>query len=169
MGCWLAHHQLRQPQGDDRKGDQEHKPHAICRQERQHTRAHGLELHALGNRNDHVQGVCCAGLRADFARDADVPFLDVVATYDPREKRVAVFALNRDLTAERELALTFEDVTPSRVLACETVTGPDLKAFNTFESPNKVVATTLDPGKAGAKMTVKLPARSYTALHLAVS
>ncbi len=33
------------------------------------------------------------------------------------EKRIAVFALNRDLTSERELALNFEDVTPSSVLA----------------------------------------------------
>jgi alpha-N-arabinofuranosidase len=110
-----------------------------------------------------------AGLRADFARNENVPFLDVVATYDAQEKRIAVFALNRDLGAERELALEFEDVTPSQVLACETVTGDDLKAFNTFEAPNKVVTTTLDAGKAGARMSVKLPARSYTVIHLATA
>jgi alpha-N-arabinofuranosidase len=109
-----------------------------------------------------------AGLRPDFARNENVPFLDVVATYDAKEKRVSVFALNRDLATERELALTFEDITPSKVLACETVTGTDLKAFNTFESPNTVVTTKLDAAKAGAKMTVKLPARSYTVVHLAV-
>jgi alpha-N-arabinofuranosidase len=107
-----------------------------------------------------------AGLRYDFARDEEVPFVDVVATYDAKEKRIAVFALNRDLSDERELALTFEDVTPSRVLACETITGTDLKAFNTFENPNKVVTTKLDAMKAGAKMTMKLPARSYTVIHL---
>jgi alpha-L-arabinofuranosidase len=55
------------------------------------------------------------------------------------------------------------------VLACETVTGPDLKAFNTFEEPNKVLATKLDAGAAGAKMSVKLPARSYTVLQLATT
>jgi alpha-N-arabinofuranosidase len=109
-----------------------------------------------------------AGLRADFARDEEVPFLDVVATYDAKEKRVSVFALNRDLANERELALSFDDISPSKVLACETVTGTDLKAFNTFESPNKVVMTKLDTAKAGAKMSVKLPARSYTVVHLAV-
>jgi alpha-N-arabinofuranosidase len=108
-----------------------------------------------------------AGLRADFARDADVPFLDVVATYDARERRIALFILNRDLASEREHILDFEDVTPARVLACETVTGADLKAFNTFENPNTVVSTRLDAGKAGAKMTLKLPARSYTAVQLA--
>jgi alpha-N-arabinofuranosidase len=110
-----------------------------------------------------------AGLRADFARNENVPFLDVVATYDAQQKRVAVFALNRDLSAERELALEFEDVTPSSVLACETITGADLKAFNTFEAPNKVVTTQLDAGKAGARMSVKLPARSYTVVHLATA
>ena len=47
-----------------------------------------------------------AGLRPDFARDENVPFLDVVATYDAKEKRIAVFALNRDISNERELALT---------------------------------------------------------------
>jgi alpha-N-arabinofuranosidase len=109
-----------------------------------------------------------AGLRFDFARNEDVPFLDVVATYDAKAKRVAVFALNRDLSNERELALSFDDVSPSKVLACETVTGPDLKAFNTFESPNRVVTTKLDTAKAGARMSVKLPARSYTVVHLAV-
>jgi alpha-N-arabinofuranosidase len=55
-----------------------------------------------------------AGLRPDFARNADVPFLDVVATYDDAAKQIAVFALNRDLNSERELALSFDDVTPRR-------------------------------------------------------
>jgi alpha-N-arabinofuranosidase len=112
--------------------------------------------------------IAAAGLRGSFARNALVPFVDVVATYDASAKRAAVFALNRDLGNERELALSFEDITPSSVLACETLTGSDLKAFNTFESPNKVVATKLDTTRAGAKMTVKLPARSYTVIHLSV-
>jgi alpha-N-arabinofuranosidase len=110
-----------------------------------------------------------AGLRADFARNENVPFIDAVATYDAKQKRVAVFVLNRDLTNERELALAFEDIVPNKVLAAETVTGTDLKAFNTFETPNKVTMTKLDPGKAGAKMTLKLPARSYSVFHLAVA
>ena len=113
--------------------------------------------------------VRAAGLRGTYARNMEVPFVDVVATYDAVGKRVAVFALNRDLSSERDLALDFEDIAPSRVLAAETVTGPDLKAFNTFESPNQVVATKLDVSNAGAKMTVRLPARSYSVVHLAVS
>lgn len=109
-----------------------------------------------------------AGLRADFARDDDVPFLDVAATLNPADGRVAIFMLNRDLTSERELVLDWRDPVPTRVLACETITGPDLKAVNTFERPNNVVPQKLEPPQVGAKMTFKLPARSYTVVQLAV-
>src|SRR5687767_5263245 len=72
-----------------------------------------------------------AGLRADFARDDQVPYLDVTATLDPRNGQLALLMLNRDLQNERELTVDCRDVTPTRVLASETITGPDLKAANT--------------------------------------
>ena len=70
-------------------------------------------------------------------RSRDIPFsfdsfLDVVATYDAARKQVAVFALNRDLQNERERALNFEDITPSGVLATETITGPDSKTLEAW-------------------------------------
>ena len=77
--------------------------------------------------------------------------------------------LNRDLDAERELTLEWRDPTPTRVLACETLTGPDLKAFNTFEQPQQVAPRPLEPPQAGASMTFKLPARSYTVARIATS
>jgi alpha-L-arabinofuranosidase len=128
--------------------------------------AHGRVLDL--NLDCETYPISAAGIRGSYARDGQVPFVDVVATYDAGAGRVAVFALNRDLANERELALDFDDITPSSVLACETVTGSDLKAFNTFESPNKVGIAKLDAAKAGAKMSVKLPPRSYTVVHLAV-
>ncbi len=112
--------------------------------------------------------ISAAGIRGSYARDGQVPFVDVVATYDAKNRRVALFALNRDLRDERELALRFDDVTPTSVVAAETITGSDLKAFNTFEEPNKVVATKLDGITAGGKMSVKLPPRSYSVIQLAV-
>src|SRR5690606_28741920 len=84
-----------------------------------------------------------AGLQADYARNADVPFVDLVATVDDTEGQAAVFMLNRDLDREREVIVEWSDVVPSRVLACETLTGSDLKAFNTFEDPKRVVPETL--------------------------
>ena len=113
--------------------------------------------------------VKAAGLRGSFARNMDVPFVDVAATYDAKSKRAAVFVLNRDSAGERELALEFEDIVPGKVLVAQTVTGPDLKAFNTFENPANVVATKLDATRAGTKMTIKVPPRSYSVFHLAVA
>ncbi len=107
------------------------------------------------------------GLRADFARDEDVPYVDVVVTLDREQNQAAVFMLNRDLSGEREVALTWHDPTPSRVLFCETLTGSDLKATNTFEQPNHVTPQKLDAPAPGRTMTFKLPAASYTVAHLA--
>ena len=109
------------------------------------------------------------GLRSDFARDDHVPYLDVAATIDPSNGQVSVLMLNRDLQSERELVLDWRDPTPTRVLSCETLTGTDLKAFNTFDDPNRVVPRPLDPPAAGAKMTFKLPARSYSVARIATS
>ncbi len=109
------------------------------------------------------------GLRADVARNDQVPFIDVVATIDPQNGQVCVLMLNRDLDGEREIVLEWRDSTPTRVLACETLTGPDLKAFNTFEQPKHVVPTRLETPRVGSRMTFKLPARSYSVAHIATS
>ena len=109
------------------------------------------------------------GLMPAFARDDDVPYLDVVATLDPQNGQACVLMLNRDLESERELNLVWRDPAPSRVLACETLTGPDLKAVNTFEQPERVAPQPLEPPQPGATMTFKLPPRSYSVAHIATS
>jgi alpha-N-arabinofuranosidase len=111
--------------------------------------------------------ITAAGLRPDMARDDKVPFVDVVATFDPQTNQTAVLMLNRDLDSERELILEWQDPVPKKVLACETLTGPDLKAFNTFEDPKRVIPKPLDAPAASARMTFKLPPRSYTVAHIA--
>jgi alpha-N-arabinofuranosidase len=108
------------------------------------------------------------GLRADFARDDVVPYLDVAVTLDQAGGEAAVFVLNRDLAGERELTLDWLDPVPERVLACETLTGEDLKAVNSFEHPRRVAPQALDAPRAGRKMTLRLPPASYTVLSLAV-
>lgn len=108
-----------------------------------------------------------AGLQADFARNADVPFVDIVATWNPDNGEACVLMLNRDVEAEREVVLDWRDKTPTRVIACETLTGTDLKAFNTFEQPQRVVPRNFEAPRPASRMTFKLPARSYTVMHLA--
>jgi alpha-L-arabinofuranosidase len=113
--------------------------------------------------------ISAKGLREDFARDDQVPFLDVAVTVDAQAGQAAVFMLNRDLDAERELVLDWREPTPTRVLTCQTLTGTDLKAFNTFDRPKQVAPRALDPPAAGARMTFKLPRASYTVAHVATS
>ena len=104
-----------------------------------------------------------------IARDDSVPYLDVAATLDPQNGQVCVLMLNRDLDSERELTLDWRDPTPTRVLACETLTGSDLKAANTFAQPRLIVPRPLDAPRPGSRMTFKLPPRSYSVAHLATS
>ena len=109
------------------------------------------------------------GLRQDFARNEQVPYLDVVVTLNPQDGRASVFMLNRDLQSERELVLDWRDPLPTSVIASETLTGTDLKAANTFAQPTLVAPQPLDAPKVGARMTFKLPPRSYSVVHLATS
>jgi alpha-N-arabinofuranosidase len=109
------------------------------------------------------------GLRADFARNDQVPYLDVVATVNPQNGHVCLLMLNRDLESERELVLDWRDPVPTRVLACETLTGPDLKAVNTFDRPTLITPRMLDAPRVGSSMTFKLPPRSYSVAHIATS
>ncbi len=90
-----------------------------------------------------------AGLQADFARNDQVPFVDVVATLDAANRQASVLMLNRDLEGEREVALEWATSPPTRVLSCETLTGTDLKAFNTFEQPRAGGAAAAGPAGGG--------------------
>jgi alpha-N-arabinofuranosidase len=129
--------------------------------------AHGKVLDLLVESETYP--IKADGLRVDFAINAQVPYLDVVATINPPDGKVCVLMLNRDLESERELVLEWRDPMPTRVLACETLTGSDLKAVNTFEQPKLVMPQPLDAPQAGSKMTFKLPPRSYTVVQFATT
>jgi alpha-N-arabinofuranosidase len=98
----------------------------------------------------------------------EVPWLDVNAVWNQERKSATLFILNRDLQKERDLEIVWRDLTPSSITGFETLTGPDLKALNTFADPKKVVPQTLENPKPGSRMTVRLPARSYSVLTLGV-
>jgi alpha-N-arabinofuranosidase len=131
----------------------------------QYARGRVLDLLVEGE----TYAISGAGLRPDFARNDQVPYIDVAATLDPSSGHAAILMLNRDVVGERELVLEWRDATPTRVVSCQTLTGPDLKAFNTFEQPQTVVPHPLDAPQPGARMTFKLPPRSYTVAQIATS
>jgi alpha-N-arabinofuranosidase len=98
----------------------------------------------------------------------DVLYLDVVAMLDEGKNTASLLILNRDLERARDLEIDWHDLTPTKVIMFETITGPDLKATNTFADPMRVVPQTLGNPKVGSRMSLQLPARSYSVLSLAL-
>ena len=97
-----------------------------------------------------------------------VPYLDVAGTLDRGKGILSLFVLNRDFAKERELEVVWREAAPKRVQAAKVLTGPDLKAFNTFEEPNRVVPQDLESPRVGSRMTFKVPAQSYSVFELAL-
>ena len=98
----------------------------------------------------------------------DVRWVDVAATIDMESKTSALFLFNRNLEKPQDVEVIWRDATPSAVKQFLTITGPDLKAGNTFADPKRVTPQALENPKAGARMTLQLPARSYSVLSLAM-
>lgn len=99
----------------------------------------------------------------------EVPYLDVAGTIDESSKRATLLVLNRDLENSRELNVAWRRITPDRVIACQVLTGSDLKASNGFDAPKRVVPQSLDAPRPGAQMTLRLPPRSYSLLHVSLT
>jgi alpha-N-arabinofuranosidase len=95
-----------------------------------------------------------------------VPYLDVVGTFTKENGNVALFILNRDLKNAHEVDLVWEDTPPARVLHASVLTGDDLKAYNSFDAPKKVVpADFAKPAMAGGHTKFEVPPRSYTVVQ----
>jgi alpha-N-arabinofuranosidase len=103
------------------------------------------------------------------AGSLSVPYLDVAGTVDLDSKTASLFILNRDLEKARDLELVWHEATPTRVNICQVLTGSDLKAVNGFDAPGRVAPKSLDAPQVGSKMTLQVPARSYTVVNLALA
>jgi alpha-L-arabinofuranosidase len=98
----------------------------------------------------------------------EVAFVDISAAHDKENKTVTLFLLNRDVNKAQTVEIVWRDLTPTAVNTFQTMTGPDVKAGNTFADPNRVKPQTLASPKVGSRMTIELPAKSYSVLSLAV-
>ncbi len=95
-----------------------------------------------------------------------VPYLDAVATMNPADGKMALFMLNRDVDKAHSVEINWEGKTPGNVLLAQTITGSDLKAFNSFETPQRVMPQALDkPPTSGGRTKFEVPARSYTVIQ----
>jgi alpha-N-arabinofuranosidase len=98
-----------------------------------------------------------------------VPYLDVVGTFSKEIGNVSLFILNRDLSSPHEVDVVWEDTSPLRLLTSTVLTGSDLKAFNSFDSPKKVIPTDLGkPVTSNGHSKLEVPPRSYSVLQWGV-
>jgi len=93
-----------------------------------------------------------------------VPYLDASGTVNPQTGETALFILNRDLSKARQVEIAWEDSAPARVVNSWTLTGDDLKAVNGFDAQRVKPQEFQKPAVSGGKVTVELPARSFTVL-----
>ncbi len=102
----------------------------------------------------------------EVVRMGQVPYVDVAATINPQDGKVGIFVLNRDLAKPHVVEINWQDKTPGQVLVSAVLTGTDLKAFNTFESPRKVVPQDFGkPSTVAGRTRFEVPARSYTVIQ----
>jgi alpha-L-arabinofuranosidase len=97
-----------------------------------------------------------------------VPFLDAAGTLNPEDGKVSLFILNRDLNNAHAIEINWQERAPSQALTSTTLTGSDLKAFNSFEASQRVIPQQFDkPSTAGGRTKFEVPARSYSVLQWA--
>ena len=98
-----------------------------------------------------------------------IPYVDVAGVFSADLRQTAVFILNRDLTKAREVELIWEDQAPDRVIESLTLTGSDLKAFNSFDAPQRVTPHTFEkPSVKGGRTRCEVPANSYSVVQWSV-
>jgi alpha-L-arabinofuranosidase len=120
----------------------------------------GYEVAALGRPIESV-GLPLPG----FGR---VAYVDSAGTLDAESKTATLFLFNRHLDKAQDVEVVWRDLSPAAVNSFVTMTGPDLKAGNTFADPNRVVPQALENPRVGQRMTLQLPARSYSVLSLSI-
>ncbi|MGA9797659.1 MAG: alpha-N-arabinofuranosidase [Terriglobales bacterium] len=95
-----------------------------------------------------------------------VPYLDVAGTINHEDGRISLFVLNRDLSKAHAIEVNWEDNAPARTISSVLLTGDDLKAFNSFDTPQKVAPRTLDkPSISEGRAKFEVPARSYAVIQ----
>ena len=102
----------------------------------------------------------------DAAQLGAVPYIDCVGLRSERSGTTTLLALNRDLVNSREIAIHWQGAVPQRLAVSWVLTGSDLKAVNSFESPKRVQPDVLDkPVSGSGTTTFQMPPRSYAAIQ----
>jgi len=99
----------------------------------------------------------------EVAGIGQISHLDVTGSFNVDDGKIALFLLNRDLSKPHEVEINWEGASGARLLASSVLTGDDLKAVNSFASPNRVVPQAAGKISAAAgRTTIELPPHSYS-------
>src|SRR6267154_1542729 len=102
----------------------------------------------------------------EVAKMGHVPYIDVAGTLNPQDGKVGLFVLNRDLTKAHVVEINWQDKAPGQLITSSVLTGTDLKAFNTFDAPQKVTPQTFaKPSTSAGRTKFEVSARSYTVIQ----
>jgi alpha-L-arabinofuranosidase len=100
----------------------------------------------------------------------EVPLVDAAATYDAATNRTAIFLVNRSLDAAATVTVDLRSLGEVDVLETHTLADTDIYAANTLADQQRVgVAPNPTAELVEGRLTVELPAVSWTALALAPS
>jgi alpha-N-arabinofuranosidase len=101
----------------------------------------------------------------EVAGMGDVGLVDVAGSVNPKDGNASLFILNRDLVKPHQIEISWQDASP-RAINSSVLTGGDLKATNTFASPNTVAPQPAEkPSTTSGRTKFEVPPRSYTALQ----
>jgi alpha-N-arabinofuranosidase len=109
--------------------------------------------------SDTFSGGGCNGVRT----------LDVSATLDETKKRLTVYVVNRSRSKEMETVLQLAIGAFKGRITAYTINGPDIKAENTFASPDKVKTKEATLTTGGREMNYSFEPHSVTALLCDIS
>jgi alpha-N-arabinofuranosidase len=101
-------------------------------------------------------------------RFGDMPALDAAASYDPATGQSAVFVVNRSQTDALPTEIIWQSETPREIAGVYQLAGSDVKAINSFEQPDTIVARQIAGGRMdGNKLCLQLPPLSFTVISAA--
>lgn len=95
--------------------------------------------------------------------------LDVSATLDSASKRLAVYLVNRSEHAAQSTTIELQRGRFADAGELHVINGPDVKAANTFATPNQVGVHTARVEAGGSTLTLELEPHSVTALVIDVA
>jgi alpha-L-arabinofuranosidase len=97
-----------------------------------------------------------------------VSYVDAAGTYQSDTGKIALFLLNRDLAKPHQVEIVWEGSSP-RPGDAVVLTGNDLKATNTFDTPARVAPQKAEkPSTSGGRTTIELAPRSYTVIEWSI-